>query len=60
MLPELQVAAEDSESVGLTKEFSSADTVMTLEETVALLAKHNLLVGQTEVVPGVELFEAAA
>lgn len=60
MLPELQAAAEDSESVGLTKEFSSADTVMTLEETVALLAKHNLLVGQTEVVPGVELFEAAA
>lgn len=60
MLPELQATAEDAESVGLTKEFSSADTVMTLEQTVALLAKHNLLVGQTEVKQGVELFEAAA
>ena len=60
MLPELQTDVEESATVGLTKEFSSADTVMTFEETVALLAKNNLLVGQTEVVPGVELFEAAA
>ncbi|GAB4143979.1 MAG: polysaccharide biosynthesis protein [Planctomycetaceae bacterium] len=60
MLPELQSAAEESETVGLTKEFSSADTVMTLEETVALLEKNNLLVGQADIAPGVELFEAAA
>ena len=60
MLPELQTDVEESATVGLTKEFSSADTVMTLEETTALLAKNNLLIGQTEVVPGVELFEAAA
>lgn len=59
MLPELQCESEDA-TAGLTKEFSSADTVMSLEETIALLEKHGLHIGQTEVADGVELFEAAA
>ena len=59
MLPELQTA-EKEVIIGLTKEFSSADTVMSLEETIGLLEKNRLLIGQTNVVDGVELFEAAA
>jgi UDP-glucose 4-epimerase len=59
MLPELQTT-ENEETIGLTKEFSSADTVMSLEETIGLLEKNRLLIGQTNVVDGVELFEAAA
>jgi FlaA1/EpsC-like NDP-sugar epimerase len=59
MLPELQTA-EEEETVGLTKEFSSADTVMNLEETIGLLEKNRLLIGQTDAVDGVELFDAAA
>jgi UDP-glucose 4-epimerase len=59
MLPELQ-SPEPSESVGLTKEFSSADTVLSLEETVQLLERHRLLVDQHQPVNGLELFEQAA
>ena len=59
MLPELQLG-EAVQSVGLTKEFSSADTVISLDETTALLEKHGLLVGQVKLAEGVELFEAKA
>ena len=44
----------------LTKEFSSEDTVIGFEETVELLRRHNLLMGQSEAADGIELFEAAA
>ena len=44
MLPEL---SPDEQSYGeLTKEYSSADCLVTREETVALLEKHSLMVGQ--------------
>jgi len=59
MLPELQTD-ENTETVGLTKEFSSADTVISFEETSALLQKHRLLVGQVERPDGVEMFEVMA
>jgi UDP-glucose 4-epimerase len=61
MLPELQ-AAEDipTSSSVLSKEFSSADTVISLEETTTLLERNGLLVGQTKLADGVELFEAKA
>jgi UDP-glucose 4-epimerase len=59
MLPELQ-AGGGEESAGLKAEYSSADTVIPLEETAALLERHRLLVGQVTLPPGVELFEAAA
>lgn len=59
MLPEL-ATGEDEATVGLTKEFSSADTVLSLEETSRLLERHRLHVGQTKFVGGVELFESAA
>ena len=44
MLPEL-VAAEPA-LLALSKEYSSGDFLMTFEETVALLLKHHLMVGQ--------------
>jgi UDP-glucose 4-epimerase len=59
MLPELNSGAKEG-VVGLTKEFSSADSVVSLEETVTLLEKHHLLIGQVKRAEGVELFEAAA
>ena len=59
MLPELQTVEEQG-TIGLTKEFSSADTVMSLEDTIRLLEQNRLLIGQTNVVDGLELFEAAA
>jgi FlaA1/EpsC-like NDP-sugar epimerase len=59
MLPELQSDSEEI-TAGLLKEFSSADTVISLQETVKLLSRHHLLLGQTQAVDGVELFEAAA
>jgi UDP-glucose 4-epimerase len=59
MLPELQ-APQASSIVGLTKEYSSADTVVSLEETIALLERHHLLIGQVRRTEGVELYEAAA
>ena len=59
MLPELQPAT-DAKPAGLTKEFSSEDTVIGFEETVELLRRHNLLMGQSEAADGIELFEAAA
>lgn len=59
MLPELQPRT-NAPSAGLTREFSSEDTVIDLEQTIALLSQHNLLLGQAETIDGVELFEAAA
>ena len=59
MLPELQPTTE-AKPAGLTKEFSSEDTVIGLEETVELLRRHHLLIGQSEAEDGLELFEAAA
>ncbi|PDT07180.1 polysaccharide biosynthesis protein [Rhizobium sp. M1] len=47
MLPELQRETLDK-SVILGKEFSSADTVMTLAETRSLLERHKLLVEQRD------------
>jgi UDP-glucose 4-epimerase len=47
MLPELQDET-DREPGALTKEFTSNDTVMTYAETVTLLKKHDLMVGETE------------
>jgi UDP-glucose 4-epimerase len=59
MLPELQTG-DSGETVGLTKEFSSADTIVSLEETTQLLERHCLLVGQAKLAEGVELFEVKA
>jgi FlaA1/EpsC-like NDP-sugar epimerase len=44
MLPEL--VKENEEKPALTKEYSSGDSVMTLEETKEYLAKYKLLIGQ--------------
>jgi len=46
LLPELMKPG--SGSPALNREYSSADTLMTLEETVRLLEKHNLLSGQSD------------
>jgi FlaA1/EpsC-like NDP-sugar epimerase len=43
MLPEL---AKEEEEQPLTKEYSSADSLMTPEDTRQLLVRHNLMVGQ--------------
>jgi FlaA1/EpsC-like NDP-sugar epimerase len=59
-LPELQLSGDEQAAVGLTKEFSSADTVIDLDETVALLERNHLLIGQTKRTSGIELFEAAS
>lgn len=45
MLPELQERYGKMAPI-LDKELSSADNVISLEETIALLRKHNLLIGQ--------------
>jgi UDP-glucose 4-epimerase len=58
MLPELQTS-EPVEAVALEKEFSSADTVISLEETAGLFERHRLLASQPTRAPGLELFEAA-
>lgn len=44
MLPEL--ARIESGQQALSKEYSSGDSLMTFEETVALLNKHQLMIGQ--------------
>lgn len=59
MLPELQPKTS-AKSAGLTKEFSSEDTVIGLKETVELLRRHHLLIDQSAAEEGLELFEAAA
>ncbi len=53
MLPELS----DNSAITpvLTKEFSSEDTVLNLEETTELLRKHNLMYGETNLSEGGEL-----
>lgn len=52
MLPELR--EEDTVEAELPKEFSSEDSVVSLEDTVALLKSHNLLVDQADLRPGGE------
>lgn len=59
MLPELQPKTT-AKSAGLTKEFSSEDTVIGLKDTIELLRRHHLLIGQSEAQDNLELFESAA
>jgi len=59
MLPELQPQT-NAPPAGLMKEFSSEDTLISLDDTIELLRQHHLLPGQAEADDGVELFEAAA
>jgi len=53
MLPEL--ASTTEVTVALNKEYSSGDNIATLEETVALLRSHNLLLDQINIVDSQEL-----
>lgn len=53
MLPELQKG--EMEDSPLTSEFSSENSVISLEETRALLIKHHLLLGQARLAEGGEL-----
>ena len=53
MVPELRAAEEEPNA--LTKEFSSADMVVGLEETVALLQKHKLMLEDARGTNGAEL-----
>jgi UDP-glucose 4-epimerase len=46
MLPELR--EEGAAEADLSKEFSSEDSVVSLQETVALLERHGLLVEQVD------------
>lgn len=54
MLPELRNDGDCVERV-LTKEYSSADTVMNLQQTVELLKKHQLMIGDVKLSDGGEL-----
>lgn len=58
MVPEL--CSEEEPTAGLRQEFSSADTVISLEETIALLRRHRMLMDQTKAEDNLELFERAA
>ena len=53
MLPEL--VEENDEPRALSKEFSSEDNVLSLQETTALLKKNNLLPGMARLSEGGEL-----
>lgn len=53
MLPELEL--ETITERVLTKEFSSEDTVLSLDGTIELLKRHNLLIGQVHLAEGGEL-----
>jgi UDP-glucose 4-epimerase len=53
MLPELNPEQQDEQV--LSKEFSSEDNVLSYEETVELLSKSRLLVGQAQLAEGGEL-----
>lgn len=50
MLPEL--VADDSESAPLNREYSSSDSLLSLDETCKLLEKYRLLIGQDMVEEG--------
>jgi FlaA1/EpsC-like NDP-sugar epimerase len=54
MLPELQNAGEKI-SLALTKEYSSGDNVMNLQQTIDLLTRHQLMVGDSRLSEGGEL-----
>jgi UDP-glucose 4-epimerase len=54
MLPELR-DGDEGEASGLTREFSSADNVLDLADTIALLKDHNLMVEDIGLLPGAEL-----
>lgn len=53
MLPELR--EDDASEVGLPKEFSSEDNVVSVKETVALLERHGLLLDQVDPDAGGEM-----
>ena len=53
MLPELR--EEGAGEADLSKEFSSEDSVVSLEETVALLERHGLLIEQVDSSTGGEM-----
>jgi UDP-glucose 4-epimerase len=56
ILPELrEPQPEAEETFVLTKEYSSADEVVDLDATIALLRKHHLMVGETLLAEGNEL-----
>lgn len=59
MLPELHQEVEE-DSPRRLREFSSAETVISLPETIKLLEHHRLMVDSVKVGNGIELFEAAA
>lgn len=48
MLPELRVPEDDNLVPVIEKEYSSADGTMDLQQTIALLERHNLLIQQNE------------
>ena len=54
MLPELR-SSDDQPATVLTTEFSSADTVVDLDDTRSLLHRHSLLVGEARLSEGGEL-----
>ncbi len=54
MLPELRDSVE-SEPNALSKEFSSADTILDLPGTIALLQKHGLMIEDIDLLQGGEL-----
>ena len=54
MLPELS-NNKKNEPNALTKEYSSADSVLDLEGTIDLLKKHRLMLGDIELSNNVEL-----
>lgn len=59
MLPEVQSAHVEA-TAGMSKEYSSEDAVVGLEETTRLLSLHRMLIEQSDMRQGLELFEAAA
>ncbi len=59
MLPELQSHAAEA-IAGMTREYSSADSVIDLDETRRMLSLHRMLVEQAPQIQGVELFETVA
>lgn len=55
MLPELAGDGEDGEYGELSREYSSADSVVSRDETASLLEKHGLMIGQLAPAAGEEL-----
>lgn len=55
MLPELRDDSMESEANALTKEFSSADTMLDFEGTIALLHQHSLMIEDVDLSQSSEL-----